>query len=311
MIRPGQWSFDFMGQRRATLSASLLLLLVSVAALSVRGLDLGIDFTGGTLVEVTMAPDTETQQVRTLLERNGYTGASVQSFGALGELLIRLPPQPQQAERARLGERLLAVLQRNDDAATMRRIEFVGPRVGEELAQGGALAMLITLGCILVYVALRFQMRFSVGAIAALSHDVVIMLGFFALTGLDFDLSVLAALLAVVGYSLNDTIVIFDRIRENFRRMHKAGPVEVINYSLNRTLGRTLTTSFTTLLVLLALLTLGGEAIRPFSLALIVGVLVGTYSSLYIASPTILALGVSRRDLLPVEKPESREGAQL
>ena len=226
---------------------------------------------------------------------------SIQYFGSAKEILIRVPPQ-KSLNSADISSKILNLLSTNNIDVEMRRVEFVGPQVGEELKEDGGLAMLYALLCIMIYVALRFQMRFSVGAVAALVHDVVITLGFFSFTRFDFDLTILAALLAVIGYSLNDTIVVFDRVRENFRKIRDKTPVDVFNISLNQTLSRTLMTSFTTLLVLIALFFLGGEIIHGFAIALIFGVLIGTYSSIYIASPVTLALGIKKEDLMPVKK---------
>ncbi len=300
-----QRNFDFMGKRHVALVASALLVALSLGSLVIQGLKLGLDFTGGTLVEVGYVEPVDLHKVRQLLADHGFEDAAVQHFGTSRELLIRLPSDPE-LDSAELSNRILDVLRSDSEVQPqLRRVEFVGPQVGEELTEKGGLAMLFALFGILVYVAWRFEYRFSLGSIAALIHDVIITLGFFSLTRLEFDLTVLAAVLAVVGYSLNDTIVVFDRIRENFRRMRRGGPVEIINTSINQTLSRTLITSFTTLLVLLALAFLGGEIIRNFAIALILGVVVGTYSSIYIASAFLLLLKVRREDLLLPEKPET------
>lgn len=298
---------DFMRQRLAAAVASLLVCAAAIASLAVNGLNFGIDFSGGTLVELEYPVPVELSEVRPLLaDAVGGGDFTAQYFGSTRQLLVRLPPRTAaaepQADLSRLGDRLLGALRDAGQEVEMRRIEFVGPQVGTELSRAGGYAMLFVLCGILVYVALRFQFRFALGAIVALAHDVLVVLGFFSATRMEFNLPVLAALLAVVGYSLNDTIVVFDRIRENFRRMHKAEPVTVVNISLCQTLSRTLITSLTTLLVLGSLAILGGEIILPFSVALIAGVLVGTYSSLYVASPVALALGVTRKDLLPVQQ---------
>ena len=267
-----------------------------------NGLNLGIDFTGGTLVELGYDEAADLDQIRQSLAQSEFGDAVVQHFGSSTDVLVRLASS-QDVAAAAMSERVLEIL----PDAEMRRIEFVGPQVGEELTEDGALAMLYALAGILLYVMLRFAFKFSLGAIAALVHDVLVVLGFFAVSQMEFDLPVLAALLAVIGYSLNDTIVVFDRIRENFRRVRKGTPLEIINRSLNETLLRTLMTSFTTLLVLFALFVLGGELIHAFAAALIVGVLIGTYSSIYVASTTALALGVSKIDLQLVQK----EGVQV
>jgi preprotein translocase subunit SecF len=306
---------DFLGKRRIAFGLSGVLLLTAILALAVRGLNFGIDFTGGTLVEVGYPEPVALESIRSTLEAAGYEGATVQHFGSSEEVLIRLRPQATgeiegnaRDARARLSEAVLRAL--SEAAATdveLRRVEFVGPKVGEELREDGGLAMLIALIGILIYVGLRFEYRFSVGAVAALIHDVLITLGVFAVLQIEFDLTVLAALLAVIGYSLNDTIVVFDRIRENFRKLRKSGPLEVMNRSVNQTISRTLITSLTTLLVLLALYFLGGEVMNAFAIALITGVIIGTYSSIYVASAAAFALGVSRTDLIPVEVEEKKD----
>ena len=291
---------DFLGRRRAALWLSAALLAVSIVSLGVRGLEFGIDFTGGTLIEVGYAEPAELDPIRGALAAAGFEEAAVQHFGTVRDVLVRIAPR-EGLTRAELSSHILRVLQEGEEVA-LRRVEFVGPQVGEELTEDGGLAMLIALFGILVYVWLRFEYRFALGAIAALVHDVLITLGFFSVLGLEFDLTVLAATLAVIGYSLNDTIVVFDRVRENFRRVRRGSTEEVMNRSLNQTLSRTLMTSLTTLLVLVALFVLGGELIHGFATALIVGVIIGTYSSIYVASVSALALGVSRTDLLPVKK---------
>ena len=302
----GETQFDFMGQRRVAMAISALLLLVSVASLAVRGLQLGIDFTGGTLIEVGYQEPANIDSVRQTLSDGGFADAVTQHFGTSRDVLVRVAPR-QGASQAQVGNDVLLVLRSADAAQVdLRRVEFVGPQVGEELTEDGGLAMLIALGAIFIYVMFRFEWKFSAGAVAALFHDVLITLGVFSVFGLEFDLTVLAAVLAVIGYSLNDTIVVFDRIRENFRRMRRATSIEIINTSLNQTLSRTLMTSLTTLLVLTALFMVGGELIHGFAIALIVGVVVGTYSSMYVASATTLSLGISQVDLMPVEK----EGAE-
>lgn len=304
-----QKNYDFMGKRKLAAVFSGLLILVSISSLIMNGLNFDIDFTGGTLIELGYQETVELNNVRSTLADSMFSDAVVQYFGSAKDVLIRIAPK-EGLNSAAISNELIDLLKITGQTADLRRVEFVGPQVGEELTEDGGLAMIYALLCIFVYVALRFQMRFSVGAIAALVHDVTITLGFFSVTGMDFGLSVLAAILAVIGYSLNDTIVVFDRIRENFRRMRKATPVEVVNASLNQTLSRTIITSLTTLMVLTALFIFGGEIIHAFSTALIVGVLIGTYSSIYIASPVTLAMGVSKQDLMAVEKegtdPQSR-----
>jgi len=298
--------FNFMGMRKVTSIVSALLIIFSISTLSYQGLNLGIDFTGGTLVEVGYPEAVNLDKLRQSFSDSEFNDVAIQYFGSAKEILIRIPPQ-QGLNSADVSSKLLDLLSSNNFSAEMRRVEFVGPQVGEELREDGGLAMLYALLCIMVYVAFRFQMRFSVGAVTALAHDVIITLGFFSITRFNFDLTILAALLAVIGYSLNDTIVVFDRVRENFRKIRDKTPVEVFNISLNQTLSRTLMTSFTTLLVLIALFLLGGEIIHGFSMALIFGVLIGTYSSIYVASPVTLALGIKKEDLMPVKK----EGVDL
>ncbi len=299
-------SIDFLGKRKLAMILSLVLIVISIASMVVRGFNFGIDFTGGTIIEVGYTKNAELDQIRDVLAKQGYGDAIVQHFGAATDVMIRIAPR-EGVTSAELSDRIFAALKGQDSDVQMRRVEFVGPQVGEELTNDGGLAMIYALIGILIYVALRFEYRFAVGSVAALVHDVVITLGVFSLLQLDFDLTVLAAVLAVIGYSLNDTIVVFDRIRENFRKMRKGSPEDVVNASLNQTLSRTLMTSFTTILVLLALFFFGGESIHGFATALLLGIFVGTYSSIYVASASALALGVSKEDLMPVEK----EGANL
>ncbi len=295
-------TLDFMGKRKLALVFSGAMLLVALGAILARGLHLGIDFTGGTLIEVAYAQDADIPAVRQVLEKGGFTGASVQQFGTPRDVLIRLP-QLEEGKSKKISDDVFALLSKAvDGKVELRRVEFVGPQVGDELTEDGALAVLVALMAILIYVALRFEWRFALGSVIALVHDVIITVGLFALLQIEFDLPVLAAVLAVIGYSLNDTIVVYDRIRENFRKLRKGSPEEVINISLNQTLSRTLMTSFTTVLVLIALFFLGGEIIHGFAFALLVGVIVGTYSSIYVASTAALMLGVSKADLMPVQK---------
>lgn len=302
---------DFMGKRKIALMLSFALIIVSIAAMFVRGLNLGIDFTGGTLVEVGYPDNVELETVRQGLANSGFSDAIVQHFGTSKDVLIRLPVAAADENKASLSNRVIDALGSTGEPE-MRRVEFVGPQVGDELRDKGGLAMLYALIGILIYVALRFEWRFSLGSVAALVHDVILVVGFFAITQVEFDLTVLAALLAVIGYSLNDTIVVFDRIRENFRRIRKGTSEIIINTSINQTLARTLMTSITTLLVLTALFLFGGEVIHAFSIALIVGVIVGTYSSIYVASSSLLTLNVSKEDLMPVERETGNEdGSQV
>jgi preprotein translocase subunit SecF len=295
-------NIDFMGLRKPAMILSGALMLLSLISLFTLKLNVGIDFTGGSIIEVGYQQAVELEPIRNALDNEGFGDAIVQHFGSASEVLIRLVPDADK-DKAELSSQIIALLQATNDAEIdVRRVDFVGPQVGEELTEDGGLAVLYALIAILIYVAFRFEYRFSLGAVAALVHDVLITLGIFSVLQLDFDLSVIAAILAVIGYSLNDTIVVFDRVRENFRKIRKRTSLEIVNTSINQTISRTLMTSFTTLLVLLSLFFLGGEAIHAFALALIIGVLVGTYSSIYIATTTALALGISRSDLLLPDK---------
>ncbi|RME35611.1 MAG: protein translocase subunit SecF, partial [Gammaproteobacteria bacterium] len=295
-------NFDFVGKRRVAGFVSLVLVVGSIALIAFRGLNMGLDFTGGTLVELEFPQPAEIATVREQLAKAGFTEAVVQHFGTSHDVLIRLPATGD-TNSASLSTRILAAL----PEAEMRRVEFVGPQVGDELTEQGGLAMLYALIGILIYVAIRFQSKFAPGAVIALVHDVSITLGVFSAAWMEFDLPTLAAILAVIGYSLNDTIVVYDRIRENFRRMRKSTAEQIVNTSLNQTLSRTLMTSLTTLLVVACLFFLGGEMIHDFAAALLIGIVVGTYSSIYVASSITLALGISKEDLMPVKK----EGADL
>ncbi len=293
--------YNFMGPRKLAAAFSVILLVLSIGALAVNGLKLGLDFTGGSLVEVGYEQPADLNEIRSQLETAGYDDAVVQTFGSPTDILIRLGRD----HDPKLGDKVIAALQQdNGEELTLRRNEFVGAQVGEELREQGGLGMLMALAMIMLYVAFRFQLKFSVGAVAALAHDVLIVLGFFSLFGIEFDLTVLAAILAVIGYSLNDTIVVSDRIRENFRKMRKGSAIEIMNNSLSQTLGRTLVTSLTTLLVLVALAVFGGEMIHGFAVALLVGVVIGTYSSIYVAANVLVAMGVCKEDLMPPEKSE-------
>jgi preprotein translocase subunit SecF len=297
-------NYDFMGPRRVAVGVSAVLIIASFVLLGVRGLNFGIDFTSGLLLEVGYDRAVELEDVRAALAEQGYANAVVQSFGTASEVLIRLPPVEDEAAGADVADRVLGALRSSDSSVELRRREFVGPQVGEDLAEQGGLAMLFALIMIFGYVMMRFRWKFAAGAIAALVHDVIITVGFFSATGLGFDLPVLAAMLAVIGYSLNDTIVVFDRIRENFRAIRRGTAEQIINASINQTLSRTIITGVTTLLVLAGLATLGGEAVYGFSVALIVGILVGTYSSIYVASAAALYLDVSPTDLIPPKREE-------
>ena len=316
---------DFLGWRKQAVLASLVVIAIGLVSLFFRGLNFGIDFTGGTLVEVSYAETVDANEIRANLRNAGFDDVIVQYFGTSRDVMIRLPANSatNAAEtsslimaslRAPFSETLAdspegknqrcvtAGNQSQDCHVQMRRVEFVGPQVGDELTEDGGLAMLYALIGILAYVAWRFEWRFALGAVTALVHDVAITIGFFSLTGLEFSLPVLAAVLAVIGYSLNDTIVVFDRIRENFRKMRRGTVSEIMNSAINQTLRRTLLTSLTTLLVVVTLLLVGGEIIKGFAAALLIGVLVGTYSSIFVASPVVLSMGISRDDMLPVSK---------
>lgn len=295
---------NFMGGRRIAAFISIGLMLASIGVLAFKGLNFGLDFTGGTLIEVIYDEPVLLQQVREDLSAAGYESAIVVNFGSDTDVLVRMPD----GMSPTLGDEVLAVLLAGTEGEIeLRRIEFVGPQVGEELREQGGLAVLLALLVVLIYVAMRFQVKFSIGAVAALAHDVLITLGVFALVGWDFDLTVLAAILAVIGYSLNDSIVVADRIRENLRKLRKHEADEVINISLTETLDRTLVTSGTTLLVLLTLAFVGGEMIHSFALALLIGIGVGTYSSIYIVASLLLTMNISQDDLIVVEK----EGAEI
>ena len=296
---------DFMSRRKVAGLTSIVLVVLSLGGLGVLGLNLGLDFTGGTLVEVEFAEPVDPEEIRGILDAAGFENGLVQYFGTEQDLLIRMPPQAS-LDQASMGDNIIATLRELYPAVEMRQSNFVGPAVGDELTEDAGLALLAALVVIMLYILFRFTKQFSVGAVAALVHDVLIVLGIFAFMQWTFDLSVLAALLAVIGYSLNDTIVVSDRIRENFRKIRKGNSVDIINQSLNQTLGRTLVTSLTTLFVLLALLTAGGEGIRGFAAALTIGVIVGTYSSIFVAANVLLLLNIQREDLLIPEK-ESRE----
>lgn len=296
---------NFMALRKIALALSVTLMVVAAASLAINKLQFGLDFTGGTLIEVGYEQAPDLVAVRSQLQTAGFDDAVVQNFGSERDVLVRLG----QAFNDKVGESVLAVLQAGSASEVeLRRSEYVGAQVGEELTEQGGLGMLVALAIVMLYVAFRFQLKFSVGAVVALIHDVLIVLGIFSLLKLDFDLTVMAAILAVIGYSLNDTIVVSDRIRENFRKLRKGTSEEIINESLSQTLGRTLVTSITTILVLTALLIFGGELIYGFALALLIGVVVGTYSSIYVASNVLLLLGISKEDLIIPPKEDVVEG---
>lgn len=293
---------DFMARRKIALIFSAVLILASIGSLATRGLDFGLDFTGGTLIEISYPEAPDLAEVRGALTAADYENFSVQTFGTSRDIVVRLPAEVAAEEGADVSTLALEALESVDAGVEIRRVEFVGPQIGEELANQGGLALLYALAGILLYVSFRFQWRFAVGAVAALIHDVIVVLGMISLFQISFDLTVVAALLAVIGYSLNDTIVVYDRLRENFRVKRKGTAKELTNLSINQMLSRTVMTSLTTLLVLMALFYFGGEIIHAFAYTLIVGVIVGTYSSIFVASTAALVLGVSKQDLMPVVK---------
>ncbi len=299
---------DFMGDRNRRIAAifSIVLTLGALLIIFTKGLNLGIDFTGGTVMEVTYPTSKSPDDIRALLEKNGHQGI-VQNFGSSKDLMIRLTPKKGESNsspeaRALLSQQMTALLKSETPQVEVKRVDFVGPQVGDELREQGGLAFLLTLGGILVYVAFRFEYRFAVAAIGSLIHDAIVTVGFFAITQFEFDLSVLAAILAVLGYSINDTIVIFDRERENFRKLRSENVHNVLNISMNETLVRTLMTSFATLIVVVAIYIFGSDATRNFSLALLVGILSGVYSTIYIASSLLITMNITKESLIPVER---------
>ena len=296
-----KFQLDFMGKRVYAMIGSGIFLVICVISLVLNGLNLGLDFTGGAMVEVGFSEEIDPELVRVELEKGGFSNGTVQYFGSNRDLLVRIPPV-EGVNQSALGDEIYGYLVSEFPGTELRQSSYVGPAVGDELAEDGGLALLAALIVVMLYILFRFTKQFSIGAVSALVHDVLIVVGLFSIFGWTFDLTVLAALLAVIGYSLNDTIVVSDRIRENFRSMRKGSAIEVINQSLNQTLGRTLVTSLTTLFVLLSLLLAGGEAIQGFALALVVGVLVGTYSSIYVASNVLILLNISREDLIVVNE---------
>ncbi len=297
------FNIPFMRYRKIAAYASLTLFVISIVSLSFRGLSLGLDFSGGTLVEVTYEDSVNLEEVRGMLTNNGFDDYQVVNFGSDRDVLIKIADQPGNSQ---LGDEVFALVQANDPDTELKRVEFVGPQIGSELRDQGGLGMLVALAMILLYVAFRFQYKFALGAVTALAHDVIIILGLFSLFAWDFDLTVMAALLAVIGYSLNDTIVVSDRIRENFRSQRGIDSIEVVDLSINQMLARTLITSLTTLLVLLALYFLGGELIRGFALALIIGVIIGTYSSIYVVANMLIMFAINQEDMA-IPEPEGAE----
>lgn len=287
-------TISFMKFGKAAAITSLLAVLLSIGSLFVNGLNFGLDFTGGTSIELEYSQAPDLENVRQQLDAAGYPGAIVVAYGADTDVMVRI-----QGDAANLAEQISEILRSDGAGVKVKQASFIGPQIGEELRDDGGLGMLFALGVVMAYVALRFQFKFSVGAVVALVHDVIIVLGVFSLLKLDFDLTVLAAILAIIGYSLNDTIVVYDRVRENFRIIRDASVSEIIDISLSQTLGRTLMTSGTTVVVLVALFFVGGEMIHNFATALLIGVGVGTYSSIYVASSLLLSMKVTQEDLMP------------
>lgn len=294
----------FMSKRKQAMVFSILLMIVSIGSIVTNGLNLGIDFTGGYLIEAGYQNDVNLDKVRNALADADFKDAQVQNFGSSKDIIVRIAPRAD-INKATIADTVLEVLKTtSEQQVSMRRVEFVGPQVGDELRDDGGIALLVALGGILIYISLRFQLKSAVGAILALIHDVVITVGIFSLLKLEFDLTVLASVLAVIGYSLNDTVVVLDRIRETFRNVRKTSPEDILNISISETLSRTLVTSLTTLLVLFALFFLGGEIIHGFATALIIGVVIGTYSSIYIASSTLMTMNIHKQDFLVIAKEE-------
>lgn len=304
MIKNNDIRFNFMSKRYFALAFSTLLILVSLGSLMTKGLNLGIDFTGGYLIEAGYQNEADLDAIRKALAESNFKDAQVQNFGSSKDIIVRIAPRSD-INKATIGDSVLSVLKgTSGEQVNMRRVEFVGPQVGDELRDDGGIALLVALGGILIYISMRFQFKSAVGAILALIHDVIITVGAFSIMQMEFDLTVLAAILAVIGYSLNDTVVVLDRIREMFRNVRKTPPVDILNLSINQTMSRTLVTSLTTLLVLIALFFFGGEIIHGFATALIIGVVIGTYSSIYIASTTLMLLNIQKQDFLVAAKEE-------
>lgn len=300
-------TIKFLSVRKSTTVMSIILIVVSAFSLMTKGLNLGIDFTGGIQIEISFETAPNIENVRSNLASGGYDDAVVQNSGSSQDLMVRIPPR-NGIDNKKIGEDVIGMLQASENSVTLKSSEYISAQVGEELTEQGGLAMIFALIMIMIYIVFRFQWKFSIGAVLALIHDVVITLGIFSIFQLTFDLSVLAAILAVVGYSLNDTIVIFDRIRENFRSMRTAQTLDILNSAITQTIKRTIITSSTTLLVLLSLYVFGGSSLEGFSIALIVGVLIGTYSSIFVASTSIFYLDISTTDLIPVKREEVDDG---
>ena len=300
-------TIKFLSARKSTTIMSIILIVVSAFSLMTKGLNLGIDFTGGIQIEISFETAPNIENVRSKLASGGYDDAIVQNSGSSQDLMVRIPPR-NGVDNKKIGEDVIGMLQASENSVTLKSSEYISAQVGEELTEQGGLAMIFALIMIMIYIVFRFQWKFSIGAVLALIHDVMITLGIFSFFQLTFDLSVLAAILAVVGYSLNDTIVIFDRIRENFRSMRTAQTLDILNSAITQTIKRTIITSSTTLLVLLSLYVFGGSSLEGFSIALIVGVLIGTYSSIFVASTSIFYLDISTTDLIPVKREEVDDG---
>ena len=302
---PYDSKFDFMRLRRVSVGLAIALLVIAIGALATRGLNFALDFTGGTVVELQFAKEADVAQLRERLTTAGYPDAVVQTFGASNDIVVRLQPEDGQANANKTGDSVLAAVQGADNPAKLIRSDFVGPQVGKELATQGVWAVLFVSLAFLVYISARFERKFAVAAILATMHDIVICTGYFAVTGKEFDLNVLAGILSVMGYSINDTIVVFDRVRENFRSLHRVEPYEVLNRSVNQTLSRTIITSFVALLTVLALYFFGGSALKGMAESQIIGIIIGTLSSIFVACPLLLLMGTTRVDLLPRAKDDS------
>ncbi|VAW51728.1 Protein translocase subunit SecF [hydrothermal vent metagenome] len=297
-------NINFMNKRKPAMVLSALIMIAAIGSLTTNGLNLGIDFTGGYLIEAGYQNDADIDKIRGALSAADFNDAQVQNFGSSKDIIVRIAPRAD-INKATIGDNILEVLKStSEQEVTMRRVEFVGPQIGDELRDDGGIALLVALGGILLYISVRFQLKSAVGAILALVHDVVITIGIFSILQLEFDLTVLASILAVIGYSLNDTVVVLDRIRETFRNVRKTSPQDILNISINQTLARTLVTSLTTLLVLIALFIFGGEIIHGFATALIIGVVIGTYSSIYIASSALMMMKIHKQDFLVIAKEE-------
>lgn len=302
-IFPYNAKFDFFGKRKYAYIISALLLIASIVSLSTRGINMGLDFTGGVVLEVGYSKAADLDAIRADLKKNNFKEAVVQYFGSSETVMIRLPPAKGKNQN-QLADQVLSVLKQQDEGATMRRVEFVGPAVGKELFNSGGLAMIVVLSGLLIFVSLRYQLKMATGAVLTLSHDLIMVFGFISITGIEFNLTVLAAYLALAGYSINDMIVVFDRMRENFRKMRKGTEIEIMNASVNQTMSRTVITATTTFLSVLALYVFGGEALRGFAETLLVGIVLGTFSSIYVASSLSLDLGLKRKDLLKLTDKE-------